>query len=266
MSQPLFSLKLGKRTFAPSLLPLLGFVLLFPVLINLGFWQLSRADEKRQIIENLELKAQQAEIPLEQALEAETPDYSAVVAKGQPIHDVHFVVDNQKQNGKLGYEIFAVWQLEKPLTTGEKYILVSRGWLPRKDFYQKTPEIPRFNDEFDDGFDEKHIQGNLYYSKGDNPVVAQNAQWQKVDGNWLIGQFDLQTIRAKVAQLGYDVAPFVIRQKAQLGSPFVRHWQVVASPPEKHIAYAIQWFGMGLVLVILFIILNLKRERKDESA
>ncbi|HEY9031818.1 MAG TPA: SURF1 family cytochrome oxidase biogenesis protein, partial [Kangiella sp.] len=55
-------------------------------------------------------------------------------------------------------------------------------------------------------------------------------------------------------------------QQADPGSPFVRQWELVASPPEKHIAYAVQWFGMALVLIILFIVLNLKRERQDESA
>ncbi|NVK22874.1 MAG: SURF1 family protein [Kangiellaceae bacterium] len=258
MAKPLFQIKIGQKIFAPSLVPTLGFLLLLPVLIKLGLWQMARSEEKRQILANLEQKSQQAPMSLEPALRQEKPDQSPVIVHGKPVPDVHFVVDNQKHEGRLGYEVYAVWQLESALPTGESYLLISRGWLPRKDFYQQVPDIPNFDDE--------DIKGHLYFSKGANQVVANNAQWKKVDDSWLIGQFDLQTVAEKAKQIGYHSAPFVIRQQAESGSPFVRQWQWISSPPEKHIAYAVQWFGMALVLIILFFVLNLKRVRDHESA
>lgn len=257
--QPLFRLPVGGRLFAPSLIPTIAFLLLLPVLLRLGVWQLDRAEEKRELIASLETKSSQQSISLQQALQLEQPDQTRVTVAGQSVKDVHLVVDNQKHEGRLGYEIYALWQIE-PNGSEQlpKYVLVSRGWLPRQDFYQKVPDIPKFTDN--------ELSGQLYFSKGSNRVVAQNAQWEKFEDAWLIGQFDLETIAEKAGEIGYHTAPFVVRQQADPNSPFVRQWELVASPPEKHIAYAIQWFGMALVLIILFIVLNLKRERQDESA
>lgn len=259
MSKPLFQISVGSRSFAPTLIPTLAFLLLLPLLLRLGVWQLDRAQEKRDLIASLEAKSSQSSIALEQALQLENPDQTKVTVAGQPVSDVHLVVDNQKHEGRLGYEVFALWQTNsKDPQLLPNFVLVSRGWLPRQDFYEKVPTIPDFVDQ--------SLEGQLYFSKGSNQVVAQNAQWQKFEGAWLIGQFDLETIAEKAGEIGYHTAPFVVRQQAEPNSPLVRQWELVASPPEKHIAYAIQWFGMALVLIILFIVLNLKRERQDESA
>lgn len=249
LSQPLFSLKIGARYFQPTLIPTVVFLLLLPVLISLGLWQLERAQEKRDLKANLEVKSQLAEVSLEEALAQDNPDQTAVVFLGQPLSQEFLVIDNIRQGRELGYEILAIHQPEQ----NDKPVLVSRGWLPRKDFYQKVPEIPEFNDSF--------IKGRLYFSKGVNQVVASNAQWEQFENKHLIGQFDMQTIQEKAAQIGYDVAPFIVRQSPDLESGFVRNWPLVASPPEKHTAYALQWFAMALALVILFIVLNFKRSK-----
>ena len=251
--KPLFQLTIGKRTFQPRLIPTLGFILLLPVLLRLGLWQLDRADEKRNLISELERKSQAEAVALHEAVELDRPDMMAVLSDGEPISGVTLVTDNQTRDGRLGYEVYSLWQpseLAQP-------VLVSRGWLPRKDFYQKVPEIPPFN--------ANTIEGTLYFSKGDNAVVANNAVWQEFDGVWLIGQFDFQTLAEKVRQMGYDSAPFIIRLQPDENSEFVRQWALIASPPEKHIAYAIQWFAMAFALVVLFIILNLKRVKHNES-
>lgn len=251
--KPLFQLTLGGRIFSPSIVPTLGFLLLLPVLLHLGAWQLDRADEKHQLISDLKQQSQAQAIPLEKALQQEKPDMMPVISEGRLIPNVTLVTDNQTQNGRLGYEVYGLWQAKNV----DKPIIISRGWLPRKDFYQKVPTIPVFEGNT--------IEGSLYYSKGHNPVVANNAVWQQFEGVWLIGQFDFQTLEEKVKQMGYDNAPFIIRLKADDNSQFVRQWELIASPPEKHIAYAIQWFAMALALVLLFIILNLKRVKNNES-
>lgn len=251
--KPLLQLSFGQRRFQPHLIPTLGFLFLLPILMNLGLWQLDRAEEKRTIISELEVSSNAPETSLTQALQQDKSDMATIETSGQPIPEVQLVVDNQKQDGRLGYEIYSLWQTPE----SDLPVIVSRGWLPRKDFYQKVPEIPPFEAD--------SIQGSLYFSKGANSVVADNAQWQQHDGAWLIGQFDFQTLAEKVKQMGYDSAPFIIRLKPDDNSEFIRQWQLIASPPEKHIAYAVQWFGMALVLVFLFIFLNLKRVEHDES-
>ncbi len=247
LQQPVFQLPLGTRVFAPKLVPTLVFLVLLPVLLRLGVWQLDRAQEKRDIQTNLMLKSQQEAISLQQALSQENPDQAAVVILGQAVSQQFLVIDNQKQGKRLGYEILALFQPED----SKQPVLVSRGWLPRKDFYEKVPEIPEFSDSI--------IKGNLYFSKGANQVVANNAQWEQFDNAHLIGQFDMQTVAEKVRQMGYHIAPFVVRQQPELNSIFVREWPLLASPPQKHTAYALQWFAMALALCIIYVVVNVKR-------
>ena len=42
---------------------------------------------------------------------------------------------------------------------------------------------------------------------------------------------------------------------------FERRWQIKQGfGPERHIAYAVQWFGFAITLCIIYIVVNLKRE------
>lgn len=65
----------------------------------------------------------------------------------------------------------------------------------------------------------------------------------------LIGQF-----------LHKSVYPFIIRLDKANAQGYVREWSIVAMPAERHYAYALQWFAMAFVILILFIALNLKKK------
>lgn len=57
------------------------------------------------------------------------------------------------------------------------------------------------------------------------------------------------------------VYPFIIRLDKQDAYGFVREWAIVSMPPQRHIAYALQWFAMALVILIIFVALNLKKDK-----
>ena len=38
---------------------------------------------------------------------------------------------------------------------------------------------------------------------------------------------------------------------------FLRQWQAPGFGPERHIAYAVQWFGLALALTVIYIWMNL---------
>ena len=47
-------MQIGNKTFKPGLIPTIVTLLILPVLLRLGFWQLDRAEEKRDLIELFE--------------------------------------------------------------------------------------------------------------------------------------------------------------------------------------------------------------------
>ena len=63
---------------------------------------------------------------------------------------------------------------------------------------------------------------------------------------------------AKIAPL------FLLRLDPQSPAALTPHWQLVNVEPAKHSAYAMQWFGMALLLVVLFAIASLRRQRHDK--
>lgn len=57
-----------------------------------------------------------------------------------------------------------------------------------------------------------------------------------------------------------SVYPFIIRLNNHADNGYLREWPVVAMAPERHYGYALQWFAIALVILILFIALNLKKK------
>jgi len=55
-------------------------------------------------------------------------------------------------------------------------------------------------------------------------------------------------------KLGYALLPFQIELDKSMANGYKRDWKSrQLMPPEKHIAYAVQWFGLALTLTVLFI-------------
>ena len=43
----------------------------------------------------------------------------------------------------------------------------------------------------------------------------------------------------------------------------LRDWRPAVMAPDKHLGYAVQWFGFAVVLVIIYIGVNLKKTSGD---
>ena len=85
-----------------------------------------------------------------------------------------------------------------------------------------------------------------------------------LDGQWpkVLQQTDLKVIQQHYDQ---EVLPFVVLLNSQETSAFVRDWQAVVMAPEKHLAYAVQWFLLGFAALAVFVIaqrIKLKRNNK----
>jgi surfeit locus 1 family protein len=84
----------------------------------------------------------------------------------------------------------------------------------------------------------------------DNIMVKETAV---VDGDWpkVLQQTDLDIIQQHYKK---QILPFVVLLTAEENSLFIRDWQPVVMAPEKHIAYAAQWFLLAFAGLAVFII------------
>ncbi|MBE8190357.1 MAG: SURF1 family protein [Candidatus Thioglobus sp.] len=222
-----------RREFA---LPAVLIALTLWGLLALGFWQLDRAEEKRQI-ENEIIKAQNttAEPPknIESLLKKQ---HHQVLLDGHFDSNKQFIYDNQIVNSTAGYYILTPFVLHKKTA-----ILVNRGFVAWHGNRQKLADIKIQNQP-------RRIKVKLI-----KPL--QRIEFKptlETDFPLLIQSLDLEQL-SKLS--GYQILPLLGQLDAQEKDGFYRKWQPFYGSVDKHLGYALQWFLMALVL--FFIALRL---------
>jgi surfeit locus 1 family protein len=205
----------------------------------LGLWQLDRAEEKRVMAEDF-LQRQTAEpVPVEQWLDSLQGDYVRVSLKGRFLADKTIFLDNQIRHTTFGFDVIQPFEL----ASGKGLVLVNRGWIAADASRRKLPQFPQITDEI--------------LLKG---YIHQPALNRMIDGaieqiRWplLIQQVELPRLQRLFDR---PLATFVVRLEGEQPAALTNDWPVVNVQPEKHIAYAVQWFAMSFTLAILLIVVN----------
>ena len=99
------------------------------LMVNLGFWQLRRLDERRA--DNAEIAAAMSQAPFDLAAHLDTrglpPTYTAVAAAGTYLSGAEVRIGNRSSGGQPGF-----W-LATPLELADgRAVAVVRGWVPRR--------------------------------------------------------------------------------------------------------------------------------------
>lgn len=208
---------------------------------RLGFWQLDRAEQKREISAAVD-KQGFIELKQGQALPA---NWTKIRLAGE-YSNQHWLLDNQLNNGKAGFEVLSLFQL----MDGRK-IIVNRGWVSQLNnvdaAISKTKQSIL-------GVVAPHRaagmrMGEVIVATRQNGLKVVNYPTAKDFSEWL----DAEVLDASIWL-----------DKNQPNG-FVRNWQPPEKSAEKHLAYAVQWFALALTVLIVFLILSLRREHNDES-
>lgn len=221
-------------------------VICFPIVMRLGFWQLDRAEQKDVVIAAQQALINEAEIETGQLKAEQWQQFRNALAKGE-FSDKVFLVDNQIYKGKFGYEVIQPLKLEN-----NSWLLVSRGWVAGNLDRRILPEI-----ETPKGLQTLH--GYLYqpgemFALGE---AAISSEWPKV-----IPSASVENMYKQLSNNDKMSPPFLLRLHdlhTDDGALFQAHWQFVNVLPEKHIGYAVQWFGMAALLIVLFLFASIKK-------
>lgn len=245
-------LSLGRWCWSPPLWGVLLAALGMGLFSRFGLWQLERAEEKALITARFEARLQSPPLGLQQLL-----------AQGQDIEDLpvrlpgrfdnarQVFLENQPYRGRAGFHVYTVF-----FPTGERAgILVNRGWVATAQDMQSLPGVPP--------------------AEARGGEIMGRAAWPSPF--FTVGEPDYSTQplrvgRLKIEQisqaLGVELRPFVIRLDSAAPDGLVRDWTPAARlgiPPEKHQAYAFQWFSLAAAVLGVLIAVNLRRRREDSS-
>ncbi|MGY6274707.1 SURF1 family protein [Methylomonas sp. MgM2] len=241
------------RPYRLSWIGLSVYLILMTLLCSLGFWQLSRAEQKKQILLQQQTAIDAKAINLNQHfnLDVDAVRYRKVELTGR--YDVahQFLLENQIVDGKNGYFVLTPCFVDDQ----SNVVLINRGWIPSGKDRNDLPNV-FFKAE------PTPISGRLnrFPSVGIKLKGAEipSDSWPSV----------VQVVDTKVLseRLGYTVMPYQIELDAEAPQGYIRKWQInVPIPPEKHLAYAVQWFALALTLTVLFIWMTI-RNRSEHSA
>ncbi len=230
--------------------------LLMPLLTGLGIWQLQRADQKRTLQQSLE--AEQAKPPevitalISQFDAANLPvafNYRQVIASGYFLRDYYWLLENKVFGGKAGFEVVMPMVLANDGHSPLQVVLVNRGWLVGGAHRGELPKVSTQEGPIE-------VVGQLAI-----PTVNVLHQSAKVEVGWpkraLSAQLESFTAQLTAANPKWqNVLPFVLYLSPASTAALTPIWQPVVMPAYKHTGYAVQWFSMAFVLLVLTVFAN----------
>lgn len=223
-----------RRMIIPALFGLAGTA----VLVNLGLWQLSRADEKAALVAGMEARIFEPPVPLPATFDAERDRYLPVTAAGRFLPEHALAMAAQKALGP-GFHLISV------LETGDgRRVLVDRGFLPEA-------EAPTLSAESAD----VEIAGNLHWPRdGDSFTPDYDASRN------LFFARDVDQIAALLAT---EPVLVVLRASDEPSPPATAVPVYQVNIPDNHLGYAVQWFLMALAWagMTLFFLWRIRHQR-----
>lgn len=218
---------------------------LLPVLIGLGIWQLDRAGQKQDMLDQWQQQALQLDWPelVARGLEAGRP------VRLYGLYGKHsWLLDNRTRDGRPGYEVLTVfYPLQGPA------LVVNRGWIPAPRTRDQLPEFATPETLVS-------IDGRLSHY----PVPPVLTDSPDAGGPW---PRRVQSLPREVANTQVPGVPKMLIRLADANQPgaFRADWAPDLMAPQTHYGYAAQWFALALALTILTLVASYRKTGADND-
>ena len=241
----------GRILFHPNWKLTLSYLLLMPLLIGLGCWQLNRAEEKRAIEAKQAAALAASTVKLTQALAKEHPNFTQVGIDATLDRQHYWLLDNRLYKGKAGYEVIVLAQMAGTNDAGPSYIWVSLGWIAGNYDRRVLPAINL-------PADIQQLTGTLYRSQESMFMLAP----EQTENGWpkRIQRLDFELMQTQLAtDFNAEILPWVLYLNTDSNMALQPIWTPTNMSSEKHSGYAFQWFAMATALTLLFLYAGIKR-------
>ncbi|QKT03289.1 SURF1 family protein [Ectothiorhodospiraceae bacterium 2226] len=245
-------MRLGSWCFTPSWFPTLVTLVLLPILAGLGFWQLDRGAQKSAQADAHAARAAAPPVPLTALpLDVEAVRYRSVMARGRYDGEQQIVHAYQPNAGRLGFNVYT--PLELSAGGPPHTVLVHRGWVPHGPERLDVPPLPVPDTEVAvRGMLDRYPAVGLRLGPADDghagwPRVVQYMEQAHLEG-----------------ALHRELRPYVLRLEEGQPGALTPNWTLFHFGPERHYGYALQWFGLTLALLVIYIAVNTRRCARAE--
>jgi surfeit locus 1 family protein len=226
-------------------------LILISLFTRLGFWQLSRAEEKQKLEETITYRNNLPPLTVDRLITL-VPDlrFRKVVVRGEYKEDRHIFLDGKKHQDQIGYHVVT------PLTiagTDDVQILVNRGWIKMNKNGKTLPDIPTPKGEVE-------VTGTIEIPRKP-PIISLHSF--DADRDWGVRWPFLDT-DYYAAQNNVLAQSFYILQDPNDKHSFIREWPVFNAKRYIHILIALQWFVFAVIAVAVYLGLSFTR-REDHA-
>ncbi len=205
-------MRIASWEFNPSLWPTLATLLVLPLFMYLGLWQLDRAEQKCTLHGEFEVRQAANEINLnrEDGLRNNFDElhWRKVTIEGVFSRDINVLLDNQVNHGVAGYFIFTPFKLKEQ----DVWVLVNRGWLPAGASRDNPPEIVLEEEAL-------QITGSVKLPPNTGILLAENIVEQLGEGIIRVQKLELPGIETA---LNLELLPYLVRMAPESPAGFAR--------------------------------------------
>ena len=238
---------IAKTSRASTYVAILG-LLTFGVLFAwLGAWQVRRADESRATLAQFANGAAETALAALPASLDDTTRFHRVEIEGEYVVARQFLLDNMLHDGVAGYHVLTPLRMLK----SEQRVLVNRGWVPTGD-RRVLPDVgveagPRT------------ISGRL--ERLPRPGLRLGADGEGGPERPVV-VLQYPTADALALRLGEPVYDYLVLLDADAPDGYVRDWRAPTLGPERHVAYAGQWFALAVGAAAAAIVIAVRTARR----
>jgi len=157
-----------------------------------------------------------------------------VSVQGEFVAGRTVLLDNKTRRGRVGYEVVTPLKLKDSM-----HVLVNRGWIERERISElRTPK------------GEVQVEGIALEGFPRILKLETNAK-DRVRQTLDIGDYARET--------GLALQPRVIEQHGGPADGLLREWPRPDAGIEKHAAYALQWYALAALAVVLAVVLSFRK-------
>jgi surfeit locus 1 family protein len=249
-------MQIGIWHFQPNLWPSVATLVVFPLLLSLGFWQLDRAEQKEALSHSFEKRAQSRpvdlNVPSEQRDDREEMLWRNVTGLGSFDSGFQFLLDNQVVAAQTGYFVYTPFRLIEDAG----WVLVNRGWVWAGTDRTRLPAVESLESVIE-------IRGTAKAPPLTGLLLGDETIEDMGGGTYRLQRLSLDELAGLT---GLNLLSYVVRLDDQAEQGLVRKWRIPGSGKERHLGYAFQWFALATALTVIFIVVNLKRTKAIERA
>jgi surfeit locus 1 family protein len=239
---------IAKAGSARTIAAVLGLLALAALFAWLGAWQLARAETSRAMLAQF---ASGAEGRALASLPPELEDdlrFRRVEIDGEYVAEPQFLLDNMLHEGAAGYHVLTALRVPG----SDERVLVNRGWVPAGD-RAVLPDVAVSGGP-------RTVTGRLEQL----PQPGMRLGKQAVAHDEPVAVLQYPTAAELAQRLGARVFDYEVLLDPGAEDGYVRDWRAPGMAPERHLAYAGQWWALCVGALAAAIVLAVRAVRRRQ--